>query len=426
MKRLRIADDRICHHSCTRGAAGTGKSTLAHSFGFQLEAIGSPVVWLDVKQEFLERHWKEGDWVLNQADARCPSLDFTSGAYNPMYAHAMAVAAMPDEPNEKAFWIRQPRNIIEQLLLQNPTTEQLAEWLIDEDKLDHKVKGTLAAKSLIKDGSGMRGGIIATLSEFGRSMKLWPTREEQPRAFSITQWGKERKGSIFFTSCPDTLDATRPSQTMVADLLILQMLKYPGRPGALMLDEIPRWGKFSKLEEAISLQRSAGNPIFLFFQDDSQIEAHYGKIGRSIISIPYTQILMRSSEEQSAKNTSGITGQAELERVRESKPASIFHRGAGRRNYSSERIMSPVVSSGEIQSSEDLQGWISQAGHVTAFTLPKPKPYAIRAPRLIERIMLPPEPKPEPVTAPVSKLPYRRSRHTQTAMPPFAPIGSVD
>jgi hypothetical protein len=299
----------------------------------------------------------------------------------------------------------------------------LAEWLVDEDELDRNVKGSLAAKALVKDGSGMRGGIIATLSEFGRSMRLWPTREEQPRTFSIQKWGKNRKGSIFFTSSPSTMDATMPSQTMVADLLILQMLTYPGLPGALMLDEVPRWGKFSKLEMAVSLQRKAGNPIFLFIQDDSQIEYHYGKLGRTILSIPYTQILMRMSDEQSAKNASGITGQAEVERVRESKPASIFHCGAGRRNYSSERTMSPVVSSGEVQSSENLDGWITQAGRVTAFTL-IPKTYPVRAPRLIERIIAPP--KPEPVTVPVAKVPYKKSRYTQTALPPFAPIGSVD
>ncbi len=412
--KLYIADDRISHHICIRGACGTGKSCVARSLAYQFQAVRWPVIYLDVKREFVSEFWREGDWVLDPGDMRCPRWALEEEAVSEMHAMAMAVAAFPDEANEKPFWLKHPRHILARLLgVEHPTTQQLAAWLVNEEEIDRRLYGTDVAKSLSKESSDMRAGMFASLSEFGRSIRLWPNADEQPVSFSVRRWAQERKGSIFLCSSPDTIDAIRPAQSMLLDMLILATQKYPG-PGAFILDEVAQMQKLPKLETAMSLQRSAGNPIVLCFQDIAQLEAHYGKLSQSIASNAYTHIVMRTAEDQSAKHASGVLGQMEIERVRESKPASIFHRGWGRRNYSSERVMNPAVSSGEIQAREDLYGWLAQAGNITEICVPYRAPVQ-RAPRLIERIITPPkQPK---LDFPAVKIPYRTSRRLQTALP---------
>src|SRR5581483_12280937 len=106
---------------------------------------------------------------------------------------------------------------------------------------------------------------------------------------------------------------------------------------------------------------------------------------------------------RAAKHLSELIGKAQLERVRESKPARWFQRR--HRTYSTERVVDPVVMESEIQGLEDLHGYFVQQDKVVPIQF-KPQPKRNVAPGLVERIVPPvqrrpldPEPAAKIVTA---------------------------
>lgn len=412
MKKYWISKHRMAHHFSICGATGTGKSCVERQLTYQFLDMGMPCVFTDVKREFIEEFWQPGDWVLDPGDMRCPRWALEEEAEDEMRAMALAHSAFPDEPRDQPFFKKNPRALLAYLLaLYRPTTQQLANWMANDKEIDMRLRGSEIAGMVTKEAGDMRGGILATLKEFGRSLRLWPTDPELP-AFSVNRWAKERKGSIFLTSTPSTFDAILPVQSMLLDMIILGMQSYPG-PGALILTEVGRFQRLPKLETAISLQRAAGNPIVLSFQEVSQLKVHYGDLWKAIVSQPYTQIVFRTSEEESAKHAAGLLGQAQIERIRESrqKMSLFFHRP--HTSFQTERVTDYAVTPGQIQSLPDLDAFIAQEGHVAPLHIQWKKP-VIRAEKLIPRIIPPAASAPPETPKPAPVSPYR-TRHKVSA-----------
>src|SRR5207249_4951732 len=64
--------------------------------------------------------------------------------------------------------------------------------LTDEKLIDEVVKGTEHAHLIDKDAKGQRGGVLATLSEIGESLKLLPSLDDCSQKFSLTGWTHRR------------------------------------------------------------------------------------------------------------------------------------------------------------------------------------------------------------------------------------------
>jgi len=408
MSKFWISKHRIAHHVALCGATGTRKSCVIRQMVYQFLNAGLPCVFLDVKREFIEEFWQPGDWVLDPGDMRCPRWALEEEAEDEMRAVALANSAFPDEPRDQPFFRRTPRALLAYLLGRyHPTTEQLANWMVSDKEIDMRLKGSEIAGIITKEAGDQRGGILGTFKEFGRSLRLWPTDPLLPH-FSVHSWAQKRQGSIFLSSTPGTLDALRPVQSMLLDMLILGMQSYPG-PGALILDEVGQMQRLPKLETAISLQRSAGNPIVLSFQEISQLKVHYGDLWKAIVSQPYTQLVFRTSEEEAAKHAAGVLGQAQIERIRESRQPWSFFFHHPHRNYQTERVMEYAVTPGQIQSLPDGHGFLAQAGAIAPIHIKWKKP-VVRAERLIPRIIesapAPPEP-PKPTVLSPYKTRYK-------------------
>lgn len=388
--KLRIEPDKLAHHICIRGVTGTGKTIIERCLANQFDQRGMPIVYTDPKCEFVSERYREGiDWILNPADARCPYWALDEEVLSELYGMAWACAAFPNEPGENPFFSKRTRNIAGRLFAEkDSTTENMARWLADESQLDMRLHGTDLAKALAKNASEMRAGFIAHLSEFGRSLRLWPTQRERDerglRTFSIHRWAKERKGSIFFSSTGEIKDAIRPVQRMLLDLLLLKVQSdISAQPKiAFLLSEIAQWHHLPQLEPTISLQRSSGNPVVITFQEWGQIEEHWGKLAPAITSGPYTQFVFATSEEQSATKAAGLLGKQDVERIRESRSAHWWSRH--QHTYSTERVTQYVASPGEIQSLKNCHFYMSQRGSIVKGVAKYRDPIT-RAERLIPR-----------------------------------------
>ncbi|MBV8808292.1 MAG: type IV secretion system DNA-binding domain-containing protein, partial [Acidobacteriaceae bacterium] len=302
----------------------------------------------------------------------------------------------PDEPTLQRFFLTHTRAIFAYLLAAyRPTVNELAYWMAHPEEIDKRVKGTEHAHTLTANAAPQRAGILGSLNEAGKPLRMMPVHAEGRRVWTVRDWVKERQGWIFITSTPDTIDALRPIQSLWLDMLILKLQASqhdPRKPRVWMiLDELASLNALPQLHTALTKQRKSDNPIVLGFQGMSQLDALYGKKAETILSQAYTNIVLRTREPRAARHLSELIGKAQLERIRESKPARWFQ--PRHRTYSTERVVDPVVMESEIQGLEDLTGYFLQQDKVVAIRF-HPRPRRRRATDLVERIIPPVERRP--------------------------------
>jgi type IV secretory pathway TraG/TraD family ATPase VirD4 len=240
---------------------------------------------------------------------------------------------------------------------------------------------------------------------------MMPTNAEGRKKFTVREWARKREGWIFVTSTSETIDALRPLQGLWLDMLILKLQADDVAEDAkrcwLVLDEVQELQRLPQLPKALTRQRKSDNPIVVGFQGMAQIDANYGKQAETMLSQPFYNFMLRTQESRASKHLSERIGSVQLERVKESKPASLFNNR--HRTYSTERVIEPLVLPSEVQELEDLTGYFVASGKVVKIAFDVP-PRRVLAPGLIERMIpnmqtrpLEPEPaiaaKPEPPPA---------------------------
>jgi hypothetical protein len=388
---LRIRRDREAHHIQIAGDTGAGKSTLVRDLLFQVEQRGEVAIIFDPDREYIQEFFdeKRGDWVLNPKDERCPYWPIGAEADDEAEATPIANGLFPDDPTLLKFFLTHTRAIFAYLLASyRPTVNELAYWMAHPEEIDKRVKGTEHAHTLTANAAPQRAGILGSLNEAGKPLRMMPAHAEGRRTWTVRQWAKERKGWIFITSTPDTIDALRPLQSLWLDMLILKLQATERKPGHarvwMVLDELASVNALPQLHTALTKQRKSDNPIVLGFQGMSQLDALYGKKAETILSQAYTNIVLRTREPRAARHLSELIGKAQLERVRESKPARWFQRR--HRTYSTERVVDPVVMESEIQGLDDLNGYFVQQDKIVAIRF-HPFPKRTQAADLIERVI---------------------------------------
>ena len=388
---LVIQRDKEAHHIQIAGDTGTGKSTLVRQIVSQIEARGELAIIFDPDREYIQEFFSEkrGDWVLNPKDERCPYWPIGAEADDEAEATPIAMGLFPDDPTLQRFFLTHTRAIFAYLLAAyKPTVNELAYWMAHPEEIDKRVKGTEHAHTLTQNAAPQRAGILGSLNEAGKPLRMMPTHAEGRRTWIVREWAKQRKGWIFITSTPDTIDALRPMQSLWLDMLILKLQATAPKLGQprvwMILDELASLNALPQLHSALTKQRKSDNPIVLGFQGMSQLDALYGKKAETILSQAYTNIVLRTREPRAAKHLSELIGKAQLERVRESKPARWLQ--SRHRTYSTERVVDPVVMESEIQGLDDLSGYFVQQDSIVAIRF-SPMPKEKRAPDLIERII---------------------------------------
>src|SRR5439155_13267408 len=188
------------------GDPGTGKTQVIQQFLTQIAERHPPeaVVCYDPAGEFITNYFKPGqDIVLNPLDARCPywsptlEVDYENTNAGATDRQFIAESFFPDRdhsaPNTQ-FFVKSARSIFARMLEFKPNAERIVEMLTDENLIDEIVAGTEHAHLIDKDAKGQRGGVLATLSEIGESLKLLPSLEDCSREVSLTGWTRQRRG----------------------------------------------------------------------------------------------------------------------------------------------------------------------------------------------------------------------------------------
>jgi hypothetical protein len=354
------------------GAPGTRKSSLLRSLAEQAMGRGWPVIFTDLKREYVAEFYRpEVDYLFNVADDRCFRWKMGDEFTDPVGAKSLVSLLIPHEEHSSPFFLKGARRILAHLF---------SHWRLNIAKVKAAIRSVKALDpylsgsehhDLITAGGEITGGIMGNLNNALEALDLLPC-EEGRVPFSAYEWckqGKKRKGNIFLSSSANDIEAQKGLQALLLDLLFLNTQSFPG-PGMFILDEVGVFPQIPRLEPALNIQRSSGNPIVLAFQNLSQLAQVYGRDRKdSILSSPYTVLGLRMRGKNAVELSELIAQAAEVERVKESKSAKWWDSKA-HHSYSSERAMVSPVTAGQITDLEDGAGYLAQAGKITPVQLP--------------------------------------------------------
>jgi type IV secretory pathway TraG/TraD family ATPase VirD4 len=383
---LRVPREEETEGILLLGDPGTGKSQVIQQLLAQIADRNPPeaVVCYDPAGEFITNYFTPGtDIVLNPLDARCPywsptlEVDYENTNGGSTDRHLIAESFFPDRDNHSTntqFFIKSARSIFARMLEFKPTAARIVEMLTDEKLIDEIVKGTEHAHLIDKDAKGQRGGVLATLSEIGESLKLLPSLDDCSSKLSLSAWTRRRRGWIFITSTQDTRDALRTLQAAWINILMKRLLAAPPswaqqRPCWVVVDEVHSLKRLPALAATQVEGRKYGLKLVLGTQNKAQFEEHYGRGAATMLSAPHLKILFRCNEPESARWVSEMIGEEEKERPRIGTTATVQANGRDSINYSTYTERRSVVSKEQIMALRNLHGYWKYSDAVVPFRI---------------------------------------------------------
>jgi len=383
---LRVPREEETEGILLLGDPGTGKSQVIQQLLSQIAVRNPPeaVVCYDPAGEFISNYFHPGrDIVLNPLDDRCPywsptlEVDYENGNDGATDRHLIAESFFPDRDHNATnaqFFVKSARSIFARMLEFKPNAARIVEMLTDEKLIDEIVKGTEHAHLIDKEAKGQRGGVLATLSEIGESLRLLPSPDDCPSKFSLTGWCYKRHGWIFITSTQDTRDALRSLQAAWINILMKRLLAAPPswarqRPCWIVVDEVHSLKRLPALAATQVEGRKYGLKLVLGTQNKAQFEEHYGRGATTMLSAPHLKILFRCNEPESARWISEMIGEEEKERPRIGTTATVQANGRDSINYSTYTERRSVVSKEQIMALRNLHGYWKYSDAVVPFRI---------------------------------------------------------
>src|SRR5581483_5941982 len=204
---LLLRRSKEAQHIQVCGDTGAGKSTIIRTILYQVEERGETAIVFDPEREYLKEFYREsrGDIILNPKDERCPYWAIGEEADDEPQATPIANGLFPEEPTQQKFFLNHTRAIFAYLLAYyKPTVNELGHWMAHPEEIDKRVKGTEHAHTMTENAAPQRAGILGTLNEAGKPLRMMPTHQEGRKKFTIREWARKRRGWIFVTSTSET------------------------------------------------------------------------------------------------------------------------------------------------------------------------------------------------------------------------------
>jgi hypothetical protein len=342
------------------GATGSGKSALCFQLIAQILERGERLIVIDAALEFVERFFDPAkDIILNPGDQRTKAWDLASEINNGSEARTIACSMVPTKKNEHPFFTEAAQRVLAELLKLRPSTQTLSKWLTYPAEIDRRIAGTEAALMIDPHAGPQRVGVLATLAMFGEALRSLPNINGDHGAWSSAAWAKDGTGSIFLTFPPMMREQIKPLIGTWLDLLILRLQREGAAPGKktwIIVDEMPTLGALPALIGALTENRKSGNPLVTCLQDKNQLDSIFGDISSTMLSMPATKVIFRTSEPNSAKWASQAIGNVEYEQLHETE--STNPKQGHSRSEHIDVVTRPLVMPEELDGLPPLHGYL--------------------------------------------------------------------
>lgn len=411
--RLWLSRESMTRNFLVCGASGTMKTSQILSWADQSIAAGNPCIFTDIKARadkpsYTSHYYRPGKgFIVNFADGRCVNWRLDREFQDPLTALGIARRLIPLRENSVPYFVELARYILRHLFSDlGVTVSELMHAISYPNKtstglyarLEHGPYG-----EMMSTAGEIRTALLGNLKYALDSLELLSADGPDFSAYDWASDPEKRNNHIFFASSRNNWEAQKDLQSLILDLLFVNIQTFPGK-GCMFLDEMGIF-KSEELEPALSVQRDSGVTIVLAFQNFSQLEENYGIPKKwSILSNPETLLILRMRGRDATDAQDLISAGADVERIRESKSAHLLHSN-DHHNYSTERPTIKPVPAGVIQNLAPGHGFLVQPGRITEVRL-KYRSAKVYQPGFIPRqwaAYVPPNPEPkakrEPKTA---------------------------
>ena len=383
---LRIPRRKEPQHVSIQGGAGAGKSTVIRDVLVYVEARGDIAVVIDQAREFLPQFWRPTSIVLNPLDARCPhwpigdelAVDEDQALRE---AEALTVGAALFPPNahrgsDKEFFVDAAQSIFAKLLAHRDergrsyTAHQIADILANGARLDALLAGVGEAWAIDQNAGPQRGGVIASLNQAQKTLRLLPARERTTTSWTAREWAASPSGWLFLTSNPEARKAQVPLLSLWVDLLLLRLMN-PERRGPRVWFIVDEWASLQFMPQmamAMREARKANIVIVVGFQSAADIRATYGDdTAESMLSQPATKVMLKTTDPAGAKRVADQIGQIETERYSPSRSRRFMQPATD--TVGLHREVKLLVLPSQVQGWPDLQGVLKYENYVVPLQL---------------------------------------------------------
>lgn len=325
--KLRISRQEESKGTLLLGDSGTGKSLLLHQvIDYARGERKEPGVCYDPASEFVQFHYRaDRDFILNPLDERFPNWELRNEIRNASDLDLIAESFFPSKfirDNTTKFFNQAAQDVFKLILAKKTTNQEIVDIISSPERIDEVVKGTEIAHKIDSEAKPQRAGVLASLADVGKVLRLIPPTQPGRKNFSFTGWasGKKRNSWLFLTMSSDSRDSLRPFVSAMLNILMRRLMSIPQARREndawwFIADELHTLNSLSALPDFVAECRKHGIRYFLGTQSKFQITEQYGEGARAILAQSKLKIFFRSNESDSAQWVSQNTGSQETTRT---------------------------------------------------------------------------------------------------------------
>lgn len=287
---------------------------------------GDTCVIFDPKSILVEEFYDEGrhDTIINGFDDRCVrnwafshEIDYSNDLRATAQAAAIAASMFPMPPpgsaSNELFFIQESRGIAAHIFkyykpADQEITGRLLAYIMNRARpeLDRRVFGSKYEQDLNPGATPQRNAIISTFTQQMDSLEAIPDVDPKLPPWSIREWGKKRRGYIWFTQQPTTEVILRPWQNMMIDLIIRTVMDMGIRKDLpkiwFHLEESAQLGRMENMPVLCTKGREYGMCPVVSIQAVDQFNGLYGEAAtRAMMAAMTGKLFLKAGEDTAAR-----------------------------------------------------------------------------------------------------------------------------
>jgi type IV secretory pathway TraG/TraD family ATPase VirD4 len=347
------------------GTTGTGKSSVFREMIMEAMVRGDRTIVADPDGGYLANFYvpKRGDIILNPFDARSHTWALMDEIQSPHDVRLIAESLIPKggEPDE---WKDYARLFISSLLTRCKQENmglndfwRLAMVAPQEELRDFLIN-TPAVPYTEANNDKMFGSVRSVTSTYLASLEY--VKMGIGEHFSIREWIKNGKGSLFMPYRSDQIAALRELISTWVRLAILETLRLEEKDNRLwfFVDELDALGQIGGMKDALARVRKYGGRMVLGFQSISQVNAIYREEAATIIENCANTLILRCSASEhggTSRFVSELIGQQEI------SFNTVSVDPEGRQSRQQQITTEHAVLASEIEQLHDRSGFVKLA-----------------------------------------------------------------
>jgi hypothetical protein len=369
-----LAPNAENEHVAVVGVTGSGKSVALRSTMHTALSRGDRHVVADPDGGAMSLFYRDGDVILNPADARSAKWDMLAEIEDDTDYRLLGEAVVPFLREEHGSeWVMYAREVFatcletwhrHQLGSSDAFFEAMA--TADKEKLAQLCEGTSAHRYFESGNEKMLGSVMGTLAPALGNMRQLACLQGPP--FSIRGWVKAGKGSLWMPYQSKQIPALRGLISCWMGLAISETLSLPESKTRRIwfhVDELDALGRIQGLKDALARLRKVGGCVVLGVQSISQVRGVYGEAdANTIIENCNNKLILRcglSDGGGTARFASEVIGDRVVERDETTTSRSQGRNASTSTTRAVREHREPAVMDSEIMQLDTCTGYLKTA-----------------------------------------------------------------